>query len=75
MGPDGTATCIRQQAGSPKRHSSGKDSPDSAGKETAQECPDRVSGEHNASHICSSTEEHAAEVNWPGPVLFVEHRP
>ncbi len=29
----------------------------------------------NAFYLFSSTEEHAAEVNWPGPVLFVEHAP
>ena len=29
----------------------------------------------NAFYLFSSTEEHAAEVNWPGPVLFVEYKP
>ena len=28
----------------------------------------------NTFHIFSSTEHHAAEVNWPGPVLIVEYR-
>ena len=27
----------------------------------------------NEFHVYSTTEHHAAEINWPGPVLFIEY--